>query len=90
MEVMLLEIDSRGKKMLLPKLHASGMLGMKVLSLDKNNKSPETKGFGLRQRLEVYAEKSSISKLTKTIIKMARDGLLCDCSVRLIKVSTVT
>ena len=96
MKVMLLEIDSREKKMLISKLSAVGLLAMKA---HKSNVQENRYDFSVpesedetgnvesrRQRLEIYAETKSISKITKSIMKLARDGFLVQFPVRIISI----
>jgi len=99
MKVMLLEIDTRIKRMLLEKLSSVGLLAMKVC---KNNNSGEClprTGPGLlkatdssntnRLRVEIYAEKCSISRIIKMLVTLARDGFLIQTPVKVISIRSV-
>ena len=88
MEIMVLEIDSRGKKKLIPKLSSAGIVGVRVCNEDKAT-SPAALSNNSKsklERLEVFVEKGAIGNLTKTLIKLGRDGFLSTFPVRIIGV----
>ena len=95
MKVILLEIDTCKKKFLISKLTAVGLLAMKNCTgeSDDLNQSDETwiasdqnSDKEYRERVEIYAEKNSISKIIKTIVTLARDGFLTQSPVEILSI----
>lgn len=90
MDVILLEIDSSKKRMLLSKLSAVGLLAMRACKKEGGGVNVSASDAGslslYRERIEIYAEKYSMSKIVKTIVKLARDGFLLKSPVKVISI----
>ncbi|MCB2184390.1 MAG: hypothetical protein KQH63_20370 [Desulfobulbaceae bacterium] len=99
MKVMLLEIDARLKEILMPKLSDAGMLAM---SLHKKRNEKECSLFdeleqgrsiegdeGNSLEVEVFAESEAFAKITKSIVRLARDGFLAKFPVKVMSVRSV-